>query len=160
MTLERLLVLLFYNPETGLFYWRVDRGAAKVGDVAGYRHDDGYVRIGLDGKHYKAHRLAWFYMTGLWPAEDVDHRDLNRSNNRWSNLRSATRAQNHANRKAQKRNRLGLKGVSRTRAGKFTAMINKNKVRTHLGTFATAAEAHAAYAKAATVLHGEFGRAA
>lgn len=159
VTHERLVQLLDYDPETGIFHWRQDRGGVKAGDPAGCGTGQGYIRVVIDGQHYLAHRLAWFYVTGEWPRGEIDHRDLSKANNAWANLRDVTRGQNMLNRRAQARNRLGMKGVSETRAGKFTAIINKNKVRTYLGTFENPYAAQRAYARAAADLHGAFARA-
>lgn len=166
LTQERLKELLDYSPETGLFYWKVERGGKHVGAVAGCTKGDfGYIIIGLDNRLYRAHQLAWFWMTGEWPSRFIDHRDTNKSNNRWRNLRLATKSQNMANMPAPIHNTSGLKGASRYRAGDsygkpWQASISKDKKTFHLGHFATAAEAHVAYVSAAKRLFGEFARAA
>lgn len=98
LTAEKLRHILHYDPETGVFTWMVSpRRRTKVGDEAGNRDYHGYVNITHEGTRYRAHRLAWLYMTGEWPADLVDHKDQNRSNNRWLNLRPATKAQNGQN---------------------------------------------------------------
>lgn len=161
LTQERLKELLQYDPETGVFTWRVANGSrAKCGDVAGGIDKHGYVRIGVDGARYKGHRLAWLYMTGEWPALDVDHRDMDRANNAWVNLRHADRRQNMANTGCRANNSCGFKGVHVTRHGNYAASIHLSGVKSHLGTFPTAEEAHAAYVKAANDNFGEFARAA
>ena len=77
LTQERLKEVLHYDPETGIFMWLVaPNGRIRVGMEAGSSHD-GYIGIKVDRILYKAHRLAWFYMTGEWPANDVDHWDRN-----------------------------------------------------------------------------------
>lgn len=95
-------------------------------------------------------------MKGTWPKKDVEHRDGDKTNNKWSNLRLATRTENQGNARA----RVSLKGVTRVRTGKYTAQIQKHMVKMHLGTFDTAEEAHAAYVRKAIELYGEFARAA
>jgi hypothetical protein len=125
--------------------------------VAGSLSIDGYRKIVIKGRQYRAHQLAWLYMTGKWCSLYVDHRDGNPSNNRWANLRRATASQNNANRRLQRNNACGLKGVSRNRLG-WRATINKNRRRRNLGTFPTPQEAHAAYSAEAHKLHGEFAR--
>lgn len=159
MDLERLKKLLHYDCITGVFRWRVSRGRARVGAVAGKVCPDGYVRVGIYGRSYAASNLAWLYMTGSWPKHEVDHRDLSRSNDAWKNLRPATRAQNEHNQGAQKNNKLGLKGVRRFRT-KYRAQIGHEGKTIHLGTFDTPGEAHEAYCLAASRLHGEFARTA
>lgn len=163
LTLDRLKALLIYQPNTGAFFWRTHRGnngggAVMAGELAGSQHGSGYIDICIDGRRYLAHRLAWFYMTGHWPAAMIDHRDGDRANNRWANLREATPAQNSRNRKVNSNSVLGVKGVRPCR-GKFRASIRRNGKRIHLGTFSTVAEAAHAYAEASQQFHGEYGRA-
>lgn len=118
---------------------------------------DRYRLITIDGRQYRAHQLAWLYMTGKWCPLVIDHRDGDSSNNRWSNLRSATLSQSNANRRLHRNNSCGLKGVSRDRGG-WRATIHKDRQKHHLGVFPTPQEAHAAYAKEARKLFGEFAR--
>lgn len=98
-------------------------------------------------------------MTGDWPANLVDHIDMNKSNNAWSNLRDATKSQNGKNSRAKRTNKFGLKGVCKV-GNRYQAQIGCDGVKHHLGLFGTPEEAHAAYAAAAKELHGEFARAA
>ncbi len=160
VTADRLRELLSYDPSTGLFTWLLSTGnRAPVGAVAG-SVGKGYVDIRIDQRLYKAHRLAWLYMTGEWPEQQIDHRDLNRANNRWDNLRVATNSQNHANTRAQSNNRSGFKGVSWSKAAnKWMAQIVRDRCHTYLGLFDTPEDAHAAYCVAAERLFGEFARA-
>lgn len=158
LTQERLKELLSYDPLTGVFLWRVNRGPARAGKRAGCVSPIGYRSIRPDGKLYWEHRLAWFYMTGSWPDEEIDHRDLNRANNIWTNLRPSTSSQNKANRKPQGKY---PKGVSLHRqSGLFKAGAQKNGHPIHLGYFKTPELAHEAYCAAATKIHGEFARVA
>jgi len=159
LTQEQLKQLLHYDPETGVFTWRVDRtGTAKAGMEAGSVHVRGNVRISVNKRYYRANRLAWLYMTGEWPTVEVDHKDTDQTNNRWANLRLATRGQNACNRKAQKNNTSGFKGVSLYKpTGRWLAQIRIKGQHRHLGYHATPEEAHAAYCKASKELHGEFG---
>ena len=94
---ERLKEVLEYDPGTGISTWLVDRtGTARAGARAGCIHkSSGYRVIRIDGKLYREHRVIFFWMTGKWPDKEVDHRDLDKSNNRWHNLREATRSQNN-----------------------------------------------------------------
>jgi hypothetical protein len=116
---------------------------------------DGYIDIGIDGKSYLAHSLAWLYVTGQWRRE-IDHKNTRRADNRWRNLRPATRSLNRANSRIAKNNTSGLKGVRLYRSGKFQARIGQ----THLGYFDTAIEAGTAYITAAKKHFGEFARTA
>lgn len=138
---------LTYCQDTGLFHW-------PNGRVAGSINGDGYVDIKVRGKVYKAHRLAFLKM-GLDIPEYVDHENRNRSDNRWINLRAATKNQNGYNRDKLPNNTSGYKGVCRKR-NKFVAQIKANGVRKQIGTFNTAVEAHEAYELAAAKLHGGF----
>lgn len=111
LTQSVLHKLLHYNPDTGIFTWKVSNGRSTVGKVAG-SSCHGYVSIGINTKIYLGHRLAVLYMTGGWPAYDVDHINGNRADNRWVNLRQVTRHQNCLNRKRASHNKSGVKGVS------------------------------------------------
>lgn len=159
---RRLKELLHYDPETGLFRWKVCRKRPKAnpGDVAGKRHpSQAYIRIGFDGWMWLAHRLAFLYMAGEWPGEQVDHIDGDPLNNKWSNLRAATPAENLSNARRRRANKSGYKGVSRIR-NKWRAAITKNGKCHYLGVFETPEQAHAAYCAAAVKLAGQFARAA
>lgn len=111
LTQDRLKELLEYNPDTGLFVWRASCGTARGGDVAGGSHGNGYLRIRLGRGRYYAHRLAFLYMTGGFPAAEVDHINRDRADNRWTNLRPASSSQNKANRGLQRNNASGHRGV-------------------------------------------------
>lgn len=160
LTHVRLQELLHYDPETGVFTWRVDRtGKAKAGTVAGSLNTRGYVNIYIDGVPHRAHRLAWFYMQGRWPNPGVDHENTVKSDNRWLNLREATQKDNNGNSNIRKDNKSGFKGVCFHKAsGKYTATITLNRKPTHLGCFTSKEEAAAAYATAAREHFGEFAR--
>jgi hypothetical protein len=153
LTAARLRELLHYDPDTGVFTWRVKRrGTASAGSIAG-TVNDGYVKIKVDGVRWGAHRLAWFWMTGSAPADEIDHQNGDHCDNRWSNLRQGTHADNMQNQiTAQADNRTGLLGVRR-RGKRFGAEINANGVKRWLGAFGTAEEAHAAYVATKRELH-------
>jgi hypothetical protein len=139
--------VLDYDPETGLFKW-------KSGELAGRAHPRGYLRISVSGYSILSHRLAWFLTYGYWPKE-LDHINLDKTDNRISNLRECSHAQNLQNRRKLKGTASPLKGAHRFRAG-WVAKIVCNGQRTYLGVFKTDLEAHEAYCKAASSLHGEF----
>lgn len=141
-----LMQRLAFDANTGRFSWRVAPAKRfKVGQIAGSINQGGYVVIRCMGALYHAHRLAWLFERGQWPAGDIDHINGDRSDNRTANLRDVTRSVNQQNlKRARKDNGTGLLGVKRARKG-FEARINVDGSYLHIGTFDTAAAAHAAY---------------
>lgn len=145
LTQERLKELLRYNPDTGVFT------RIKTGKEAGCL-DGGYIVLNAGGKLHYAHRLAFLWMTGSLPPEYVDHINGVRSDNRWSNLRPATHAENCRNSRARK----GLKGVFPRSNGTYRARVTFNGKKYNIGTYKTPELAHAAYCEKASELHGAF----
>jgi len=152
---ERLAELLDYDPETGLFVWRPRKGPAKRfnGKIAGAAHTKGYVRIVIDQKNYFAHRLAWFYVHGVWPPEDVDHINGVRNDNRIANLRLASRSENLAN-KVCGSDRRGV--CWHKKAKKWAVSVKAARKSHHIGLFDDLEEAVKAAARARENIHGEF----
>lgn len=151
---------LAYDPETGALTWKVWQGggAPKVGAPAGCRSTQtGYLLVRLKSRLCVAHRVIWLMQTGEWPKAYVDHRDTDRTNNRWANLREASKRQNGWNRGKPRTNTSGYKGVYLNR-GRWHAQITIDGRVTFLGNYDTPAEGHAAYAAASAKHHGEFGR--
>lgn len=159
LTQARLREVLNYDRNTGVFRWLVNMSAsARIGQLAGCK-SRGYIVIRVDGTLYPAHRLAWLYETGAFPTDWLDHRNLNKADNRFDNLRPATHSQNAANVSRRANCASGMKGVTwHKRAGKWLAQIRKSGKNNYLGLYATKEEAHSAYAAAAFHLHGEFAR--
>lgn len=156
---ETLTRLLDYNPETGVFTWKVDRrGGPKAGDVAG-TINRGYGQLCIEKRLFASHRVAWFYVHRRWPKAELDHANLDRSDNRISNLREVTKTENNRNVGRKSNNKSGYKGVC-IHGARFTAYITVNSETIYLGIFDTPEEAHAAYVAASHRYHGEFGRAA
>lgn len=157
---NRLMELMSYDPATGQFVWLIGRRNHRpAGSEAGYRRKDGYIVLVIEGKHYLAHRIAWFYMTGRWPMADIDHKDGDPSNNCFSNLREANRSQNTANSRLSDANTSGFKGVSfNRRLGKWEAYITKNRRRRKLGYFTKKSEAVKVRRAAEAAMFGEFVR--
>jgi hypothetical protein len=156
---EKLLRALDYNPVTGVFVWKVrpredfaSENAWKAinkrqaGKVAGYLcPKSGYIHIGLDGKLYRAHRLAWFYVTGEWPSDQIDHEFHDRADNRICKLRESCDADNRKNQSISKRNKSGVMGVHWYAArSKWQAYINDSGRRRNLGYFTDKDDAIAA----------------
>lgn len=161
ITAAKVRELLIYEPETGRFIWRVDRGTAiKAGSAAGYTRSDGYKIFSFtEHGHYLGHRLAWLYMTGEWPPAMVDHINGDPSDNRWANLRAATRSQNMMNMALPPRNTSGVKGVSFNRRYQvWEAYITVGRRRRKLGTHKTIEAAAAARRDAELALFGPFAR--
>ena len=156
MNWQELKELLHYAPETGVFTRKKDKGNRKKGEVAGTPHNHGYWKVSVNSRQYLAHRLAFFYMTGEWPKEQIDHRNRDKRDNRWCNLREATHAQNMQNCKISKNNKSGFKGVTIDKHGSWYAHIMIDRKLISLGSHKTAEEAHETYCKAADRLHGEF----
>lgn len=154
LTAERLRELLAYDPNTGVFTWRLGRGRVKAGYVAGAPNGKGYLLIKIDGKNHKAHRLAWLYMHGEWPSSEIDHKDRVKTNNRIQNLRAVTRSENSQNKTLPKNNTSKFRGVYwHKRDRRWVAKIAINGKRKHLGHFDTAESASAAYLDAAAQMH-------
>lgn len=157
LTHARLRELLHYDADLGWFMRLVDVGPRpdhKAGATPGH-HDkrDGYLTITIDGVKHQAHRIAWFYVTKKWPAEEVDHRDTRRDNNAFTNLRLANDAINAQNRtRARKDSKTGVQGVS-PHWNKFRALLRFNGKQRHLGLFPTQEAAHAAYLEAKRLHH-------
>lgn len=158
LTQERLKQLLSYDEATGVFTWRVTRtGSATSGSVAGRGSDRGYIQIMVDGRRIYAHRLAWLYVHGNFPPEEIDHINRQKDDNRIANLRPATVAQNQKNRSVNSNNASGRKGIYwYKRDNKWMAQARLNGKRHYLGVFHTAEAAADAYDAFARKHHGEF----
>ncbi len=155
---------LEYSPDTGNFTWRIRKrrrsGFTKIGQSAGH-FKEGYLRIIVDAKSYRAHRLAWVFMTGSLPPlkYEIDHINGVRADNRWCNLRMVTRTQGNMNRKKFKNNTSGFKGVSFNRVlNKWRAGINKDKKFIFLGNYKKIEDAINARLKAEEQYFGEYAR--
>jgi hypothetical protein len=162
LTQDRLKEALHYDSENGSWTWLIQtsRSQTKPGDKAGRINKTwGRLEIMIDQKRYSASRLAWFYMTGEWPSAEVDHSDNNKLNNRWSNLRLASRSQNERNKSLTSRNKSGFKGVSwDPLRGKWKAQIGLPTGNKFLGRFDCPKKAHAAYCAAVEALSCDFAR--
>lgn len=160
LTAERLRELLHYDPLTGVFTWKVTRSNnAPAGTVCDYK-SHGYVSVRIDYMLYGAHRLAWLYMTGEWPANEVDHKDNCILNNKWENLRQATKLQNRRNMGFRKKqNTSGYKGVSWcSRLDMWVAQIGIDYGSKYIACGRDPKELAKKYDEAATRYFGEFAR--
>ncbi len=158
MSLDCIKAFLDYDPDTGLFTWiakPAGRGHPfKIGDIAGTMKD-GYVQIQFTGKLYRAHRLAWWWVHGEMPSNDIDHKNRSRADNRICNLRECTRQENLRN-SANRKTPTGFKGVYGHPNGRFYATIKIDGNKISLGGFVSAEEAASAYDTAANEGFGEF----
>jgi hypothetical protein len=157
LTQEMLKELLHYDPETGLFTWRTSGSGRKTCRVAGTIRTDGYCNIGIGGRSYLLHRLAYLYMTGKWPKHYIDHINGVKGDNRWVNLRGATSEQNMRNRSGYKNSSSNYKGVSWKKGRGFWEVYRKiNYKRKHLGYCSCEHEAALVYNQEVEKLHGDF----
>jgi len=161
LTQDELKKILHYDPATGIFTWR-ERTSIRVipGMRAGYdRGGRGYIWIKVGGRHYPAHRLAWFYVHGRWPTHEIDHINAVRDDNRITNLREATRRQNHQNRRIGPSNKSGIKGVSWEKSrGMWRAAVRRPDGSIFHKRFRNKEAAAAFYRDQATRFYGEFAR--
>lgn len=163
ISLEQLREELHYDPADGQFYWKKPRGGPKridsdgVENRAGSKRGDGYVSISALGFKYLAHRLAWFYVHGVWPENIIDHINNDRTDNRIENLREAS--ENSRNQGLRSDNTSGFRGVSFSKEhGKWVARIVHNYRQHVLGYFDVKEDAIAAYNRQADEFHGAFAR--
>lgn len=159
LTQERLKQVMHYDPLTGFATWLVAQGRSRIGERVGHLRPDGYVCTKIDKKAYKLHRLAWLYIYGAPVPKRLDHRDNVGDHNWIENIRECTHSQNMCNRKVNRNNSSGAKGISR-RGKSFRVYIDKDGQRLWIGNFANLEEAMAARAAEALRLHGDFARAA
>jgi hypothetical protein len=160
LTVDRLKETVHYDPDTGIFTWLVSKRGrfARIGQVAGkLNKGNGYVLLAVDGKTYRAHRLAWLYMYEKWPTKKLDHKDNIRHHNWLTNLREATDSENLWNQGKLARNKSGFKGVYfHSHTKQWMARCSLKGVRHYLGLFSSPDLASAAYQVFAEANHGEF----
>jgi len=148
---------LDYDPETGALIWKLCKHPSHQGKEAGFINSSGYIAIKLDNVRHMAHRIAWYIHTGKQPIF-IDHINGNRTDNRISNLRSVTHAENMKNRSRMKRRKHDLpEGVHRSKK-RYTAQIMVDYRRIYLGHYKTPEEAHQAYLAARKEHFGAYHR--
>lgn len=148
LTAEHIREILDYRCESGVFFWKVKRSRATIGARAGsIDKQAGYEQIGIDGKLYRSHRLAWLYVYGAWPAEQIDHINGCRDDNRIKNLRAVASCTNNQNRRAANKNNGShlLGAYLDKRDGRYFSSIMIGRKAIHIGYFDTAEAAHAAH---------------
>lgn len=145
-----------YNPEEGILYPNYKRQGGYLSKTLSPKY---YAGVGRGLLGYYTHVIIWIYVTGTFPSRFIDHIDGNKNNNKWKNLRLATKSQNGMNVKLRNSNTSGCKGIHRCNNGRWRARINANSIVYNLGYFATYEEAVAARREAEIKYHGEFARA-
>ena len=157
ITQSELKDLVYYEPDTGNFIAKKPRGKLKIGNILGNKNHDGYMRIKINYTHYSSHRLAWLYVYGKFPDNEIDHINRIKNDNRLINLREASTSQNGINKSLTKRNTSNFKGVTfNKKANKWQAQATLNKKTYYLGIYQTKEEAYKAYVDFAKKNHGEF----
>ena len=155
VTVTELRNMLSYDPASGSFVWLIRPcKAVHIGDIAGCKEKRiGYMTIGIKGRVYKSHRLAWLYVTGAWPAGLIDHINGAKADNRFENLRDVGADGNSQNvRKPNRRNKSGFMGVIWFQ-NKWRASMSVNGKSKWLGDYATPEEAHQIYLDAKRKYH-------
>jgi len=162
LTAEELRNLFYYDQENGLLICKNGSKGRRTNDIAGHlERRTRRRRIYVNGRRHFCYRLVWLYVTGEWPEGAIDHINGNQGDDRFENLRIATRSENQANIRRPKHNTSGFKGVSWSESRrKWCAGIKKDGKSFNLGRFDSAEEAHAAYVAKAHELFGEYARAA
>lgn len=162
---QKILKQLFsYNKFTGKLTWNALKGidgrpnTQWVGQETGQVMGDGYRYLDFMGKRRLVHRVIWKWMTGKDPIDEIDHKNNNRSDNRWKNLRETDHSCNNHNVPCKSHNSSGIKGVKQTESGKWNAVIRKNDIQYFLGSFPTAKLAISAHALAAKRFYGKMAR--
>jgi len=167
LTAEYVRSRFDYDHRTGVLTWRSIPANVRQqhafntkwsGKAAGTLDEKGYIRVKLNGRRYRAHRLGWLHFYGSWPTGLLDHADGVGDHNWIDNLRDATGSQNAANQPRQQNKKCDLKGVGLYRDGRYHARIRVEGTLKQLGRFTTAEAAHAAYVSAAKQYFGDFAR--
>lgn len=152
---KELLRVVSYDPDTGVFTRNISSGGMIVGSVVGtIKNDDGYIQGRILGRKYYMHVVAFFYVYEYWPIEQIDHINGIRSDNRISNLREATNANNQQNTNLIRSNVSGYVGVSFHKSkGMWQSRITLNYKTHNLGYFNSPIDASIAYLNAKTRIH-------
>lgn len=131
LTQEILKSLVFYSKKEGTFTYSSGK---KEGKVAGWLTPRGYLELSVRGRTYKAHSLAWFYITGKWPEGEIDHKDRDPGNNSWENLRDVSHFVNSCNVGVRANSSSGVTGVNyHKEKGVWIARISVKGNRVCLG---------------------------
>lgn len=154
LTQERLKELVNYDPDSGIFTWKIGRKKVFQNSVCGRVDSNGYRVIGIDYSKYRACRLAFLYMNGEFPKHQVDHINRIKHDDRWENLRDVTSLENNQNTLKKSTNKSGYKGVSfHKKSNKWVAQICFNGKSYNLGGYSTPEKASKVYKESASVIH-------
>lgn len=157
ITRDRLIELTEYDHITGQFHWkkRIAREGDDPAKVAAWNtryslkpsgvKTHGYIKLSIDDKKYYAHRLVWLLMHGVMPEGLIDHINRNGLDNRYQNLRVATKRENTLNSSKVRKNKTGFTGVVALPYGRFSAQKTIDGIKYHLGCYDTPQEAHQAW---------------
>lgn len=152
---EEIKNWISYDNDTGEFRWLKSFKSQNAGQVAGSPNNQGYMQLMFQGKLYKFHRLAWWWVNGDLPKKLIDHENGIKADNRILNLKLANESQNEFNRGIQSNNKTGVKGVT-FKNGKYHARVGYHGKRYHAGCFDTIAEAKVAVESLRIELHGKY----
>lgn len=158
ITCEKVRQLFSYDKKVGLLIRKVRRSNQHIGTVAGRVGNHGAIVIHIEGRLYLAHRLIWLYVTGAFPKDKIDHINGDKMDNRWSNLRECTQAQNLCNTKLRSNNKTGAKGVHIHSQGRFRVQVKKGGVIVFDKLFDDLATAKQAAIDNRNKFHGQFAR--
>ncbi len=157
--IEEMKAELDYDPETGLFRWKIAKHKVRIWAIAGGMDPKGYILINFYASKHRAHRVAFAFMTGLQPVDQIDHINGVKSDNRWVNLREATNSQNQMNTDAPSHNTSGVRGVSfDIQSGRYIAFVRKDKKWAHHSRHDRFEDAVEARQAAEVRLFGEFAK--
>ena len=146
LSIDKLKEQVLYCADTGVFTWNVNKNRVSIGDVVGFVTSKGYLATKIHGKCYFLHRLAWFYVYGQWPKNQIDHINGEKKDNRIENLRDVSGAQNCQNQTGpRKTNKTQLQGVSVDKNKKYHAQLMINRRVFRLGSFDSPEQAHEVY---------------
>lgn len=142
LTQEELKKRFHYNKDAGVFTYIISCGSVKKGRIAGVKCKNGYLRVRVNKSDYLLHRLAWLYVYGVWPKNQIDHKNHMRDDNRINNLREATNQENAKNQSLLRTSASGVIGVCWKKSlKKWHSRIGIDRKEEHLGYFSDKFEA-------------------
>lgn len=150
LTVQYVRELFYYNPETGDLTWKKTINSRAIKNkLVNSETKENYLCVTINKTQYFVHRIAWLYMTGKWPKDQIDHINKTRNDNRWCNLREATNSQNQRNRESKT-------GTSKYKGVHWNKESKKWVVQIGVGSYKLEKEAALAYNKAALKVFGNY----